>query len=387
MATLGRKHPTVNTGPDPGLDRTGAMPVSVAAKQRLGDWSGLKAHCRLAGFIGIGLVALATVSPRAEADAGAVARLAQTLAREEAESGRSSPYLLPVIGQLAVAQFRDGALAEAAALRRRALAIAIAAFGCDSPDTAETMAALAQLDLDRDRYLDAEPLLIVAERVLDRHSDRHAAALAELLADRARLALARGETAPAEAFARRAVAIAQHNPQYRSTAPLQALAAVLIAEERFAAAEQPIAEALAQDRRRHGDDAIETARSLSLFAHLRLRQGRPRDALPQIETAAAIDQRRLASTHPFIADDFYDLGLVYVALKREAAARHAFLAARDVLERGAGRETPRVAYVELELAHLYRRLGEDKEADAAFRDARRILNKAEAEEHRRERHA
>lgn len=351
----------------------------------------MQAHWRIAGLVGIALVALAAASPRATADAGAdagaVARLRQALASEEAESGRSSPHLLPVIGELAVAQFRDGALAEAAALRRRALAIATAAFGCASPDAAEAMAAIARLDLDRHRYLDAEPLLIIALRVLAADPDRHEAALAELLADRARLALARGETAPAEASARRAVAIARRNPQYRSAAPLRALAAVLIAEKRFADAEETVTEALAQDRRRHGDDGVDSARSLSLFAHLRLRQGRPRDALTLIEAAAAIDQRRLAPTHPFIADDLYDLGLVYDALQRKAAARRAFLAARNLLERGAGRETPRVAYVELELARLYRQHGEDAAAEAAFRDARRILNKAEAEEHRRERNA
>ena len=56
-----------------------------------------------------------------------------------------------------------------------------------------------------------------------------------------------------------------------------------------------------------------------------------------------------------------------------------------MLERGAGKETPRVAYAELELARLYRQQGNAAAADAAFKDARRILNKAEAEEHRRER--
>jgi len=37
------------------------------------------------------------------------------------------------------------------------------------------------------------------------------------------------------------------------------------------------------------------------------------------------------------------------------------------------------------LSSLYRRQGDDAAADATFHEARRILNKAEAEEHRRER--
>ena len=90
-------------------------------------------------------------------------------------------------------------------------------------------------------------------------------------------------------------------------------------------------------------------------------------------------------THPFIADDLLDLGLVYDGLKQTEKARRAFAAAIDVLQRGAGRDTPRVAYVELELARLDRQDGKDTEAEAAFKDARRILHKAEDEEHQRER--
>ena len=130
---------------------------------------------------------------------------------------------------------------------------------------------------------------------------------------------------------------------------------------------------------------VDTARSLSQLANLYLRQGRAGDALPLLEEAAAIDQGRLGPTHPVIADDLHDLGLAYAALHREGAARAAFTAAIDVLERGAGKETPRVAYAELELSRLYRQQGNEAAADAAFKDARRILNKAEAEEHKRER--
>jgi len=104
-----------------------------------------------------------------------------------------------------------------------------------------------------------------------------------------------------------------------------------------------------------------------------------------IQEAIAIDQRRLGPAHPFIADDFYDLGLGYDAMRRPDAALRALTAALAILERGAGRETVRVAYAERELARIYREQGRTEEAEAANRDARRILNKAEAEERRRER--
>ena len=344
------------------------------------------ARSRVAGLIGVCLIVFAASAPyRGAADEGALARLTGALAAAEARDGKTSPYLLPVIEQLAQARLNEGALGEAAALRRRALAIAITAFGCDSASAAEAMVALALVHIDRRRYLDAEPLLIIAEGVL---ADRVAAdhpALATILAGLARLALARGDTKPAEAWATRALAIARRNPHGRSAEALRTLGAVLTAEKRFAEAEQVLAEALAQDRARHGADGVDTARSLSQLANLYLRQGRAGAALPLFQEAAAIDQSRLGPAHPTIADDLHDLGLAYAALHRADAARAAFIAAINILERGAGRETPRVAYAELELSRLYRQAGDDAAAEAAFRNARRILNKAEAEEHRRER--
>ena len=55
-----------------------------------------------------------------------VARLSVQLAAKEAADGKTSPYLLPVIEQLAQAHLLGGGFAEARALRRRALDIAIA---------------------------------------------------------------------------------------------------------------------------------------------------------------------------------------------------------------------------------------------------------------------
>jgi hypothetical protein len=347
------------------------------------------AGAKAAAVIGIGLAVVALCAPSpGKADDGAVARLTRALAAGEAKDGRTSPYLLRVIEQLAQAQLRDGALDKAAALRRRALDIAVAAFGCASASAGEAMAALALTDIDRRRYLDTEPLLLVAERVLaSRAGASDLPAMATIFAGLARVALARGDTNSAEAWATRALAIARRNPHGRSAEPLRALGAVLTTEERFAEAEPVLAEALAHDRKQHGADGEDTARSLSQLGNLYLRQGKAGDALPLIEEAAAIDQRRLGPTHPFIADDLHDLGLAYEALHRDEAARRAFIAAIDVLEGGAGRETPRLAYAELELSRLYRQAGEAVAADAAFKDARRILNKAEAEERRRERNS
>ncbi|HEX6441907.1 MAG TPA: tetratricopeptide repeat protein [Stellaceae bacterium] len=340
------------------------------------------ARAGLAGILGLCFVQ--AVCFRCHAEETATAAIDGALAAAEARQGKTSPYLLPVIEELAQLRQRQGELGEAAALRRRALDIAVGNFRSDSPSAAEAMAALAAIEIDRRRYLDAEPLLIIAENVLSAWVAPDHPAMVTVLAGRSRVALARGDKGPAEAWARRAVEMARHNPHRRSTEALRALGAALTAEDKFAEAEPLLREALTQDREQHGDGA-DTARSLALLAHLYWREEQSEKALPLIEEAAAIDQVRLGATHPFVADDFFDLALVYDALRRDDAALRALQSARATLERGAGRETVRAAYVEIELSRLYRERGRDAEADAAFHDARRILNKAEAEEHKRER--
>src|SRR5258707_544885 len=173
-------------------------------------------HSRVVQLIGLCLTVIAAAAvSHGRADESTVARLTQAPAAGEADGGRTSPYLLPVIEELAQAHLRDGTLGEAAALRRRALDIAITAFGCDSASAAEAMAALAVLDIDRRRYLDGEPLLIVAERLLSARVNADHPVMVTIFAGLARIALARGETRPAEAWARQAVAIARHNPHGR----------------------------------------------------------------------------------------------------------------------------------------------------------------------------
>ncbi|HVC56329.1 MAG TPA: tetratricopeptide repeat protein [Stellaceae bacterium] len=344
------------------------MMRSPTARGAAGWW-------RAAGLIGL----CAAVVAGAPASYGqAAGRLTQALAAAEAQHGKTSPALLPLIERLAQADWRDGALDAAAVLRRRALAIAIAAFGCDSPRAAAAMTALARLDIDRRRYLDAEPLLIIAGQVAG------APEMASIAAGRARIALARGRTAHAETWARKAVALAGRQPVHPGAEPWRVLGAVLTAAEHFAAAEPILREALAQDRKQHDADAVATARSLSQLGNLYLRWGRAREALPQLEEAAAIDQQRLGPTHPFLADDLYDLGQAYEALQRRGEARLAFRAAIDILRRGGGRDTPRFAYCEIELSRLERQRGDTAAAQAASRDARRILDQAADEEHRRE---
>jgi tetratricopeptide (TPR) repeat protein len=337
----------------------------------------------LAGSVGLWLAAGAALADPVGGDA--LAQMMRALAAAEAKEGKTSPYLLPVLEEIAQLRQRNGELSEAATLRRRALDIAVTRFGAESPSAAEAMVALAQIGIDQRHYLDAEPLLVVAERVLRERVAADHPAMAAIFAGLARIALARGETAEAYASAERAVAIARRNPHGRSTEPLRALGAVLASEERFSKARRVLGEALAQDREHHGPDGLDTARSLAQLANIELRAHRFTEALPLIQQAAAIDQARLGPTHPFIADDLFDLGLVYDGLKRASEARTAFSAALGVLESGAGRDTARVAYVELEIARLDRQEGKEAEAEAASDDARRILNKAEAEEHKRER--
>src|SRR5439155_7293050 len=177
----------------------------------------------LAGWLGLWLVAGGGAADPGSGDA--LARLTGALAAAEAKEGKTSPYLLPVIEEIAQLRRRNGELGEAAELRRRALDIAVTRFGAGSPSAAEAMVALALIGIERRHYLDAEPLLVVAETVLSERVAADHPAMAAIFAGLARIALARGETAGARASAERAVAIARRNPHGRSTEPLRALGA------------------------------------------------------------------------------------------------------------------------------------------------------------------
>ncbi len=318
--------------------------------------------------------------------ARSVAGLSRSLAIEESRSGAGSPHLLPLLDRLAGAQFDDGALAEAADSRRRALKIALRAYGSVSTNAANAMIAFADVEILRHRYVEAEPLLSAALPVL-------AARLgAESLG--ARRAAGRagpgsrsraGDIPAAEDWANRATAIARRRPAAASNEPLRALGAVYAAEQRYDDGERVLRAAIDRDRQSHGADSPELARSLAQLANLLLRAQRFDEALPAIEQAIAIDQERLGASHPLIADDFADLGLIYAGLGRDDDAGQALYFAVDLLTRGAGEESTRLGYAELELSGVLRRLGQTDDATTAFNDAKRILDAAANDERQRER--
>ncbi len=340
------------------------------------------------GMVGLGLAAVVAVAPSAKAaDAHTVAGLSKSLAIEESRSGDASPHLLPLLDRLAGAQFDNGALAEAAESRRRVLKIALRAYGGGSLDTANAMVALATVEILQDHYVKAEPLLIGALPVLEARFGTDSPALAEPLAALARIALARGDVPAAKQWATRAIAIAHRHPSTTSSEPLRVLGAVDAAENRFDDGEQVLQTAITRDRQRYGADSPELARSLAQSANLLMRAKRFAEALPLSEQAIVIDQERLGPNHPLIADDFTDLGMIYAGLGRDDDASAALYFAIDLLTRGVTGETPRVAYAELELSGVLRRLGQATDADAAFKDAKGILDRAANEERKRERQA
>src|SRR6266446_9056810 len=197
------------------------------------------------------------------------------------------------------------------------------------------------------------------------------------------IALARGDKDSARNLIERAVTIDEKTHSEDRSERLRTLGAVLAAEERFDESARVLRQAVALDR--EGTDELTTARSLSQLANTFLREKRFSDALPLVEEATAIDQSRLGATHTLIADDFYDLGLIYLETKRAPDAQKALETAASLLNRGAGRDTPRVAYIQLALARAAHEQGREEESSTLFTQAQRILNAAEEEGRKRER--
>jgi tetratricopeptide (TPR) repeat protein len=338
------------------------------------------------GIVALGvLIAAAGVRGANAADPHAVTVLTKNLATEESRSGEASPHLLPLLERLAGAQIDNGALAQAADSRRRALKIELHTYGGGSINAAQAMIALARVEVLRQNYTEAEPLLIGALPVLRMRFGEESPALVEPLAALARVALARGDLSAAESWAHQSQAIAARRPAGTSTEPLRVLGAIDAAEQRFDDGEKILREAIARDRQYHGADSLEIARGLAQLANLLLRAQHCDKALPLIEQAIAIDQDKLGETHPLIADDYADLGLIYAGLGRDDAASDALYFTIDLLERGANEESARLGYAELEIAPILRRLGQTEDADAAFKDAKHILDKAAEDERQRER--
>ena len=327
------------------------------------------------GALSLCLVLVGAANQALATDGGSVAGLRRALAVAETRAGKASPQLLPLLDRLAGAQTDDGALADAAKSRRRALKIALASFGGDSSDTANAMIALAQVNLLRHDYFAAEPLLTLATNVLTAKLGADSPALIQPLAGLGRLALDRGDLDSAEQFARRAMALAPHDPTH-STEPLRVIGAVDAAREHYDEGEAVLSQAISTDRHYHGDNSEETARSLAQLANLLLRAKRFNEALRPIEQAIAIDQARLGPTHPLITDDFCDLGLIYSGLNRDQDAAEMLSYAIGLLDQGNAGGTARMAYAELDLAGVLHTMGYDKAANAVFNDGKHILNAA-----------
>lgn len=309
--------------------------------------------------------------------------LAHRLSEAERQHGLAAPELLPILARLGELRFEEAEFAEATVLRRRAMKIAIAVYGPGSAPAAETMAALADLYIDRRRYLDAEPLAIITTLILRDRLGLTDKTLAPVLVDRARIALAQGDYASAVSWAKQAIAIdvKKGKPQTRA---LRVLGAAFVAQQKFAEGELVLRQAVERDRAR--GNRLELARSLAALAKALVRHNHFAEALPLIEEAGAIDQACLGATHPLIAEDFDTLGLVYLGVDRPADAVKAFRTGRDLLERGAGRDSPALGYIMLDLARAEQVLGNKDKAQSLFTAAHRILNSAEEDERHRQTH-
>jgi tetratricopeptide (TPR) repeat protein len=292
---------------------------------------------------------------------------------------------MPQLAAAARQRVVAGDFTAALAARRRLLTLALRRSGSGSRAAAQATARLAALYVAMQRYLDAEPLLIAARRDLLAAGGPGDAALVPVLCGLARVARARGAAQRAQHWAAQAAALAaganrDMQPHYAEA--LRALGEALAAERRFAESERALRRALAVDSRSGDRDGA--ARDLAALGVLYVRQRRYAEAVPLIERAALDDQARLGPTHPFIADDFHELGLAYLGLKRRADAAAALRFAVWILVRGAGSGTARLAYAELTLARAMHEQGHADKAERLFGAARKILGRGAKEERRRE---
>jgi CHAT domain-containing protein len=187
---------------------------------------------------------------------------------------------------------------------KRSLAIREKALGPGHLEVADSLASLALLYEDQERYVDAEPLMKRSLAITER-------------------ALGPGHLEVATS--------------------LNILASLYSDEGRYADAEPLFKRALGIWKKTRGPQDPLFARGLHYLAEAYAKQSRYADAEPLFKQSLAIREKAFGPDHPRVADSLGDLGDVYHALHRDIDAEPLFKRAVAIREKEFGPNHPDVA--------------------------------------------
>ncbi|HEX7964843.1 MAG TPA: CHAT domain-containing tetratricopeptide repeat protein [Gammaproteobacteria bacterium] len=311
-------------------------------------------------------------------DLGSAAHYREALAparRERAGAEQAlppaSPELAGALMDLAYVERESGAYADAAAHYRRALEIRRAAFGAQSAEAAESLAALA-----RDEYLQADLPSAVADFKAALEAQEKAGApddvLAVTLTDYARCLADYNELEAAQGLMDRALAIREKMP-----GPRQIDLAHALNQAAFLAIMNGDDETAAKLLKRSlgildvpgGLERPELAYALDLSGNVDLDSGAYPDAEPKFRRALGIFTRVYGPDHQEVANALNDIARAFDDEGRYAEAEDYYNRSIAAYRRAMGGQNINLASVMDNLAQMQSTAGKFREAEANFKRA------------------
>ena len=274
--------------------------------------------------------------------------------------------------------------AEAELLYQRALAIDEQQVGSQHPDTAASLANLAELYRVQGKYEQAEPLHLRALAIHEQQVGPEHPDVATDLNNLALLYADQGKYEQAEPLHQRALAIREQQlgPQHPDTVGSHNNLALLYADQgKYEQAEPLLVRALAIHEQQVGPQHPYMAASLGNLAALYYAQGKYEQAEPLFQRALAIHEKALGSEHPNTASSLSYLAALYYAQGKYEQAEPLFQRALAIHEKALGSEHPNMAASMGNLAELYRVQGKYEQAEPLHQRALAIYEKALGSEH------
>jgi tetratricopeptide (TPR) repeat protein len=321
------------------------------------------------------------------------------LALQEAEALGEQDYRLPInLSSLAHVCWKQGKLAEAAALQERLVAALQPVTGRNAKDVADCAklvpAALNDLGLmyqEQGKYPEAVSALQRSVTLKVKEHGQEDPTVAGSLHNLAISYHYQGKYADAEPVYRRALAIRQKalgpkHPQVADT--LNSLAFLLMDQEKYAEAAQLYKQALAIWEQALGRHSPALAQGLNNLGALYLRQGLYGEAEPLLKWSLSIRERSLPPGNPELVQTLNNLARVYSGLAsdlydqgKDAEAEPLYRRSLELLEKVYNTDHPLMADPVIGLANVYYNQGDCARAAAFYERSLTLMEKSLGPEH------
>lgn len=265
-----------------------------------------------------------------------------------------------------------GLYPEAAGLLGEAVALRSANLGTDSPEVADTLLALGQVQRRQLLLDEAEESFAASVRIRERAFGPESPQVGEVLRSQAVVHRLNGDTERALELLERSLGIAEahHGPHHRETASvLNNLAVAAYQAGDLGRARNALERSLAILEPELGPDHPDVGTLVNNLGMIARRQGDNRSAITYFERDLALLRRVVGDRHPDVASTLRNVGFAHMALGEYARARSAFVESLSVIEVAVGPESLQAANAHGVMADLAVREGRLEDAEEAVERA------------------